>query len=246
MRTYKEITTESKVKHLVSSLLSAGTTNTKTAKNKGITFILYIAPHRMNNKDINLCAGASEGCIFSCLYSAGRGKFNNVQQARINKANYYVNDKKAFVLHLATEIRNKAKYHAKKGNDLFFRLNGTADLDLVYMLKKYANLDIADFKNVQFYDYTKIQGKAIKYVNHPNYTVAFSRSENNENKCLEVLKSGGTVAIVFRNELPKTWNGYKVVDGDKSDLEMIKHKNVVLGLKAKGEGKKDISGFVVD
>ena len=37
-----------------------------------------------------------------------------------------------------------------------------------------------------------------------------------------------------------------VVNGDTSDLEMIYNKNVILGLKAKGDAKKDTSGFVID
>ena len=37
----------------------------------------------------------------------------------------------------------------------------------------------------------------------------------------------------------------KVVDGDKSDLEMLKYNGVILGLKAKGEAKKDATGFVI-
>jgi hypothetical protein len=48
------------------------------------------------------------------------------------------------------------------------------------------------------------------------------------------------------NELPSEWNGFKVVDGDLSDDQMLDHINaVVLGLKAKGKARKDISGFVV-
>ena len=55
---------------------------------------------------------------------------------------------------------------------------------------------------------------------------------------------GANEAIVFK-ELPKTYKGFKVVDGDKTDLEMTKFKNVVLGLRAKGDAKKDTTGFVV-
>ena len=47
------------------------------------------------------------------------------------------------------------------------------------------------------------------------------------------------------NGTPITYKGYRVVDGDKTDLEMTKYKNVVLGLKAKGDAKKDTTGFVI-
>jgi hypothetical protein len=110
------------------------------------------------------------------------------------------------------------------------------------MLKKYANFNISDHANVFFYDYTKIKGKATKYVNSQNYKVLFSRSENNENECISVLNKGGSIAVVFRNKLPKTYLGFEVVDGDKSDIQMFKYKNVVFGLLAKGDAKKDQSG----
>ena len=61
-----------------------------------------------------------------------------------------------------------------------------------------------------------------------------------------VLNMGGNVSIVFRDTLPNYWRGFKVVDGDTSDLVMLYNKNVVLGLKAKGEAKKDTTNFVVD
>ena len=229
------------------TLLSNGATNSKTAKNNIKTFILYIAPHTMNNKGVNLCPKASKGCTIACLYSAGRGKFSNVQNARINKANYYINDKMKFVNQLASEIRKKIKTARKKGEKIAFRLNGTSDLDFVYLLKKYANLDIESLKDVaKFYDYTKILGKAIKYLKHPNYTVTFSRAEDNEKDTLKALKTGCNVAAVFNGSLPKKYKGYKVINGDKTDLEMLSYNNVILGLTAKGEAKKDTSGFVIN
>ena len=81
-----------------------------------------------------------------------------------------------------------------------------------------------------------------------NYSLTFSRSENNEPKCLEVLARGGNVAIVFRTKtLPLTWQGYQVINGDKNDLRFLDKKGVVVGLYAKGKkARQDKSGFVVD
>ena len=45
---------------------------------------------------------------------------------------------------------------------------------------------------------------------------------------------------------PMTWRGAKVIDGDEHDLRFLDQgRGVVIGLKAKGEAKKDSSGFVV-
>ncbi len=229
------------------NLLSKGITNAKTVKNDIETFILYLAPHKQNAKGVNICPAASNGCIAACLYSAGRGKFSNVQQSRINKTNFYISNKSLFIKKLATEILREYTKAKKKGIKIAFRLNGTSDLDFVYLLQKYAGLDISTLKDVAtFYDYTKLIGKIKKYLNHPNYFVTFSRSEINESVAIAVLNMGGNVAAVFSNNLPNFWRGYKVIDGDKSDLEMIYNTNVVLGLKAKGDAKKDKSGFVIE
>jgi hypothetical protein len=98
-------------------LLASGKTNAKTSKNKRDTAIMYIAPYNQNDKGVNLCPKASKGCAAACLYNSGRGKFNNVKQARVNKANYFVSDKKAFTKQLLGELvklNNKGKYDYTK------------------------------------------------------------------------------------------------------------------------------------
>jgi len=228
-------------------LLSNGFSNAKTKKNNLKTFILYLAPYNQNSKKINICPKASKGCAASCLFSAGRGAMSSVILSRTNKTEYLLNDKKTFIQHLSKEILTKVKTAKKKGEKVAFRLNGTSDLDFIYMLKKYASLDIETIKeNAVFYDYTKILGKVKKYIKHPNYKLTFSRAEDNETETMEALKLGANVSAVFADRLPKTYKGFKVVDGDKSDDIMISSKNVILGLKAKGEAKKDKSGFVIN
>ena len=55
---------------------------------------------------------------------------------------------------------------------------------------------------------------------------------------------GGNVAVVFRNQLPDTWNGVEVVNGDENDLRFLDKSGVVVGLIEKGRAKKDKTGFV--
>jgi len=232
----------------VKNLLSKGSTNSKTAKNDIKTFILYLAPHNLNVKNITLCKDASEGCIKSCLYSAGRGKFSNVQKSRINKANYYVTDKKAFIKQLVFEIRKEIKKASDKNEKIAFRLNGTSDIDFLYLMSKYENFDVdlLQYDKVYFYDYTKSYARAKRYKDSRKYTLTFSKSESNLKECDQIRFLGGVnIAVVFKNELPKRYKNIRVIDGDKSDLEMLKYKGVILGLKAKGDAKKDTTGFVV-
>lgn len=233
-------------KDIPKNLLSTGISNSKTAKNSLKTFILYLAPYNQNSKKHNLCPMASKGCAAACLFTAGRGVMTPVIAGRVKKTEYFIRDKKAFINQLAQEIEIKCLTAYKRKEKIAFRLNGTSDVDFIYLLEKYANFNIEDFKHVAiFYDYTKLLSKIKRYKNHVNYFLTFSRSEENESAAIAALNDGANVAAVFRDKLPNFWRGYKVINGDSSDLEMIYHKNVVLGLKAKGDAKKDKTGFVI-
>ena len=239
----KELRIEAK-KYNVTKLLSNGLSNAKTAKNDVKSFIMYLSPSTQNEKGVNLCPAASIGCIFGCLNTAGlAGVYPTIIQARINKTNFYVNKKAEFLNLLAYEI--KSEIRKANGQKLVFRLNGTSDLDFIYLLKKYTGLDLLSIENVYFYDYTKVLSRAKRYLSAENYAVTFSRSESNEADFLEAVKLGINTAVVFSHSLPDTFAGAVVIDGDKSDILMLTNKGVILGLKAKGKAKKDVSGFVV-
>lgn len=223
-------------------LLSKGATNYKTAKNNLPTYILYLSPHKDNSKGINICPMASRGCLQACLFTAGRGIFNNVQTARRNKTEFYLSDRDGFCRKLLTELQAINR----KGIKTAIRLNGTSDLDFIGIMKNRTGFDILTLKNLIFYDYTKIVGKVEKYLG-TNYRLTFSRSEENESQAIALLQKGVSVSVVFdhRKPLPKMWQGFKVIDGDLRDDLMINRKGVVLGLRAKGKAKKDVTGFVV-
>ena len=225
----------------VDKLLSEGYSNAKTKKNIRETLILYLSPAKQNSKGINLCPKASSGCLMACLYTAGHGKFTNTQNARMNRTEYYLSDRFLFLEQIVTEINKKAK---KTNGELAIRLNGTSDIKLVEQICQMYT--IAD--NVVFYDYTKIPSKAgdkIMPSGH-RYMVTFSRAEDNEDIALEILKNGGVVSMVFAKELPSEYKGFKVVDGDdRDDLMLDVDGGCIIGLKAKGEAKKDKSGFVI-
>jgi hypothetical protein len=64
-----------------------------------------------------------------------------------------------------------------------------------------------------------------------------------------LLKEGKNVAVVFSTKkgenLPETWKGYNVVDGDKDDLRFLDPSNSIVGLRSKGKAKNDKTGFVI-
>lgn len=230
----------------VKNLLSKGTTNAKTSKNDLETYILYLAPANTIGQ-YNLCPFASEGCKKSCLYSAGRGKFNNVQQARINKAKYWAYDRKQFYIQLTEEILKIDTMAKRKSKNIAIRLNGTSDIDHLDLIKRYTGINFLSpfYSNLFFYDYTKNINIVNKY-HDTNYKITFSRSEVNDALVKSVLNLGGNAAVVFKNKLPDYYQGYKVINGDETDLRYFDPKNVVIGLLAKGEAKKDKSGFVIN
>jgi hypothetical protein len=229
-------------------LLSNGKTNAKLVKNDRESFIMYLSPHTNNSKGINLCVGATEECILACLYDSGYASvYASVNEARQRRTEFYINSKEEFMIQLAKEI-NEFILQAD-GKEILFRLNGTSDLDFLYMLKKYADFDFMSTPaNVFFYDYTKIFGKIVKYGHcSDKYKQTFSFSGSNTEECLQALKLGNNVAMVYKGTMPKEWNGYEVVDGDVSDEEMFKYSGKVLGLKLKGNKQKKakIEKFVV-
>ena len=57
------------------------------------------------------------------------------------------------------------------------------------------------FPNIQFYDYTKIYKRAVKFVKgeYPkNYHLTYSLNEDNKDLAFNILKMGGNISAVFR------------------------------------------------
>jgi hypothetical protein len=226
--------------------------NAKTLKSdklgEYLTGILYLSPYKISG--INTCPFASDGCSKACLNTAGRGAFNNVQQARIRKTHLFFENRDVFFYLLIQDIEKLVSYCEKNGLKPCLRLNGTSDIpfenyQFTYKGIKYRNI-MSFFPNVTFYDYTKYP---VVYRRElpPNYSLTFSRSEKDN---IDVIKLnilyGRNVAIVFRNYLPETYEGIEVIDGDKHDLRFLDKKGVIVGLKAKGLAKTDETGFILD
>ena len=230
------------------NLLSIGTSNAKTKKNGRDTRILYLAPATQNSRGADMCPNRSAGCTASCLFTAGRGRMSNVANARINRTEYFLDDPKTFISQMVLELEWANIQAKRKGNKTAIRLNGTSDRDFLYLIKKFTGKDFTEWENLEFYDYTKIPSKLRRY-DKANYIQTFSRAEDNHKEAMKALEDGYPVSVVFRGELPETWNGYPVVNGDLSDDLMLDRPydtGYVLGLKAKGDAKKDTTGFVVD
>jgi hypothetical protein len=218
--------------------------NAKTVKGQKYgykTAILYLAPSTLSG--FNVCPMASKGCKQACLNTSGHGAFSNVQNGRINKTRWFIQERKSFLRQLKREIHNHVLNCEKNGFIPCIRLNGTSDIS-------FENFGIMEeFPNVQFYDYTKVYKRALKFVNGQmpsNYYVTYSLNEDNKKEAFNILKLGGNISAVFRKYLPKTFKGFNVLNADETDLRFLDLKNSICGLVAKGKAKKDFSGFVLD
>tara|TARA_R110001632_G_scaffold6539_4_gene26728 strand:+ start:5866 stop:6561 length:696 start_codon:yes stop_codon:yes gene_type:complete len=225
------------------------TTNTKLLKDPKnfLALGLQLAPYNLSGV-ANVCPNASAGCAAACLFSAGRGRFNNVIQARVNRTKFFFADKKGFFAQLYKETKAAQRKATKEGKRLALRLNTISDI--AWEKIKIDGKNVFDtFPDIQFWDYTKSPQRMTAFLNGElpdNYHLTFSRSEENESLVKAVVASNGNVAAVFRGELPKTYMGKPVISGDNSDLRFLDPKGCIVGLVEKGLAKKDTTGFVLE
>ena len=223
-------------------LLNGG--NHKTVKGESFgwkTYGLHLSPFNISGN--NVCPNASTGCAAACLNTAGRGAMRNVQEARIRKTQFFFNDREGFLRQLFKEIKSSIKSATRKELNSCFSLNLTSDI-------AWERYIIPAFKNHQFYDYTKSKTRMRRFLQGKlpeNYHLTFSRSEDTkDSEVKEFCSAGGNVAVVFRGHLPSEWKGIKVINGDTTDLRFQDEQGGIVGLVAKGLGKKDETGFVVE
>jgi hypothetical protein len=231
--------------------------------------IHYMAPYRLAGVG-NMCPKATPACVALCLgwtsgqagmvkdVASDRAQGNSVRASRIAKTQFFMWDRSGYMAELAKQAEKIVRDAARQGLQPCLRLNGSSDiawegLKLFYKGKLYANIFEA-FPDVQFVDYTKVASRLYRDL-PTNYHLTLSRTEENDAECIEALKAGHNVAVVFAKALPAMWNNFPVIDGDKHDLRHLDKEaagfassgnGVVVGLLPKGRmAKKDATGFVV-
>ena len=224
--------------------------NSKTIKGEKYgwkTFGIHLSPNIVSG--YNVCFDATEGCIDACLDTSGRGAMPSVQNARINKTKRFFQDRKGFLTDLWKEVTSAIKSATKKELKFCMRPNLTSDLPWESIRHNGQNLMDA-FNPCRFYDYTKSLKRFSRFLAGElpeNYHLTYSRSEETTDALVIALcKSGGNVAVVFRERLPETWLGFEVLNGDENDLRFKDKKGCIVGLVEKGLAKKDETGFVVE
>lgn len=125
------------------------------------------------------------------------------------------------------------------------RLNGSSDLAWEDLHPEI----FQRFPNIRFFDYTKNPARMNRFLQHSNwhanYHLTFSAQPHNHEQSRRFLEQGGTVAAVFWPEVPRSYWGHSVINGDDHDARFLDTTGSIVGLKAKGSAKSDRSGFVI-
>jgi ribosomal protein L34 len=257
MRANSTAQTPARVKHPAYSLLTAGTSNPKTAKTtdeRVVNAVLHLAPADASGYEV--CQFRTAGCTAGCLNTAGRGgipragfgeHLNAIQAARVGRTKLFFEDRPTFWRLLRSDIDKLRRVAAREESVCAVRLNGTSDLPWHRIRTDSGRTILEEYPDVQFYDYTK---RPVFSALPPNYHLTFSYAgPENVAHADGMLVLGVNVAVVFDTprgkDLPEQWHGFRVIDGDKHDLRFLDPDGVVVGLRAKGRARKDTSGFVV-
>ena len=202
---------------------------------KGIDTFRYatigfnLSPHKeaFRFTGVNMCSHASLGCIGSCLKLSGHKILDAATIARIARTVLWTHDPDTFLYWARVEIARYTKWAHKKGLRLAIRPNLLSDDPTLAAAMKRIVGD-----SVPVYDYTAIPG-AMRAGDGVHRT--FSRKEDNNASTVLLLHRGHPVAVVFSGQLPATWEGFPVIDGDEHDLRFKDALgSVVIGLKVKG------------
>jgi len=220
----------------------------KGVKKNYSTYGIYLAPSNISG--FNVCSN-DKYCKDFCLYSSGLNKLEiwgnkyNIQNSRIKKSILYSVNNEYFTQMVISEIK-KYKLMAELDNMEFcVRINCTSDINLETLTYRGKNI-LEMFENIRFYEYTK-NTLLLPLINkYPNLHYTLSYSGYNWQSCEKALKNGINTAVVFESEhLPKTFKGYKVINGDETDLRFLDAKGVIVGLKYKINHRNRINNKIV-
>lgn len=224
--------------------------NAKTSKGEALgwrTAVLYLAPASLSGE--NVCVHSTAQCRMLCLNTAGRGRFNVVQQSRIRKTKFMNEHPAEFWEQVDSEIYNHEKYSLRKKLRPCVRINGTSDVltrDMQTIMRLHPD--------TQFYDYTKDPKRMEDYIKRKlpsNYYLIYSFSGTHQSfKTADyVLGNGKNVSVVFNTKrgkpLPERWRGYVVLDGDTHDLRFHPDEQAVESWSGIGADTPETEGFVI-
>lgn len=207
----------------------------KSLKSGCLTYMLYLAPSNLSG--YQTCPN-DKYCKELCLNRSGQNKvqtltakndLSKVDKSRIKKTKLFYENRELFMFLLCHEIERF--YNKAKDMKLSFavRLNGTSDLSPE--LFKVDNMCILNYyKDIQFYDYTKVYNRIKLLSKYNNYDLTFSYNGYNWDECKNFLDNNGKVAVVFEKYMPEYFKGYKVIDANGYDMRFLDKPKEICGL----------------
>jgi hypothetical protein len=222
-------------------ILTPPSANVKFAKDgEVLSYGVSLSPDASSGS-WNVCPFATPACRAGCVAFSGKGELDSVQAGWRLKTEFLMAHPDAFATLVLVEVGDAWR---RFGDRVAVRLNAFSDL----RWEEFAPWLFAAFPSVQFYDYTKDWARVDQQL-PANYHLTLSVSERTSDEAARArLASGANLAVVFDvkrgRELPATWLGFRVIDGDRSDARHLDPAGVVVGLRAKGRMRGDRSGMV--
>lgn len=222
-------------------LLTLAASNTKLRKtngeNVGFRIVsLPLAPADSSGHEV--CPHSTPSCRAACVGGDGVGMasvFPMIMRQRREKTRFFFEQRPEALAQLSREIERQERIADDEGLTLAVRLNTFSDLP--WEAKAWGAIP-QQFPNVQFYDYSKVYGRAGKLPS--NYAICWSWTEKpkDQEACHGLLRDGWNVSIVFGQHGrgftgPRAYDQhlpgwidvfgdrFMVFDGDKSDLSFL-------------------------
>jgi hypothetical protein len=192
------------------------------------------------------CSHATAGCLAACLgHSSGRMQMPTHALARDRRTALYLEAPQLFLQMLDLELSLLEQDARRLGLTPAARLNGSSDLPWETLHPEM----FQKHPGIRFFDYTKVPDRMNRFLQQSQwpatYYLTFSAQPSNHQQAQQILQQGGTAAVVFWPNIPRTFWGFPVIDGDKHDARFLDPAGSVVALKAKGAAQQDLSGFTV-
>lgn len=214
-----------------------GSKHEKAFKYGELVYTIYLAPGNMSGFEV--CAGRTAECTTLCLNESGHNRMdaknNFINRSRIGKTQMFFENHEFFSRWVIRDIQAGITRAKKQGMKFSVRINNTSDIspELIWIKVEGVKQNILQlFPDIQFYDYTKVQGRLRLMNKYPNYDLTYSYNGSNMETCLQLLKAGIKVAMVFE-KVPTEFMGFKVINGDAYDMRYKDEPGVIVGLKFK-------------
>lgn len=243
-------------------LLSDMRANAKLRKSAHRSFrIVGLALAHANTSGFNTCVRHTSGCAQACVGSTGMAAvFSEILRSREKKTRLLFSDRKFFLKLLCTELDAENEQSRRDGQILAVRLNQFSDLP--WESAAFGRIPQA-FPDVQFFDYTKIHGRIGKTPENYHLCASWSERPEDQERCIDLVADGFTAAVpfaprgqtltsrqVYDFDLPESFRGFPVVNGDKTDLLFLRPGRCIIGLRLKAASHQQYrdavsSGFAV-